>query len=182
MAGCRSRPNAAVTFFGGIFDPTTSMRLALYQPDIPQNAGALLRLGAVLGVPVDVIEPAGFALGDRNLRRAGLDYLDKAALVRHASWHAWQDGLGADTRIILFTTRAETAYTHFRFAASDVLLFGRESAGVPDEVHGAADHRLLIPMRAGQRSLNVAQAAAMALGEALRQTGGFDSDPEAGGE
>ena len=150
------------------------MRLALFQPDIPQNTGAILRLGACLGVPVDVIEPAGFALGDRNLKRAGLDYLDTAALNRHANWQAWRESLGANVRIILFTTAAETAYTDFRFAAGDVLLFGRESSGAPAAVHGAADARLLIPLRQGHRSLNVAQAAAMALGEALRQTGGFE--------
>lgn len=149
------------------------MRLALYQPDIPQNTGAILRLGACLDLPVDVIEPAGFALGDRNLRRAGLDYLDSAALVRHDSFTAWRDSLVSRARIILFTTRGDLAYTQFRFSPQDVLLFGRESAGVPDDVYEAAQQRLVIPLRTGARSLNVAQAAAMAAGEALRQTGGF---------
>ena len=150
------------------------MRIALYQPDIPQNTGAILRLGACLGVPVDVIEPAGFALGDRNLRRAGLDYLDAARLTRHGSFDAWRAGLATGVRILLFTTRGDLPYTRYGFAADDVLLFGQESAGAPAEVHAAADARLAIPLRAGVRSLNVAQAAAMALGEALRQTDGFE--------
>jgi tRNA (cytidine/uridine-2'-O-)-methyltransferase len=154
--------------------PVGQMRLTLFQPDIPQNAGAILRLGACLGVAVDVIEPAGFALGDRNLRRAGLDYLEAAALVRHASWQAWRESLGDNARIILLTTKAETAYTDFRFTPDDALLFGRESSGAPEEIHAEADARLLIPLRPGRRSLNVAQAAAMALGEALRQTNGFE--------
>ena len=150
------------------------MQLALYQPDIPQNTGTILRLGACLGVPVHVIAPAGFDLSDRRLKRAGLDYLDHVRLVRHASWAAFEDWRrDAQARLILLTTGAALPYTGFAFAAGDVLLLGRESAGVPDEVHRAADARLVIPIEPGLRSLNVATAAAMVLGEALRQTGAF---------
>ena len=150
------------------------MRLALYQSDIPQNAGTLMRLCACLGVGVEIVEPAGFPTGDRALRRAGLDYLDHVALSRHASFaafEAWRRR--ARLRLVLLSTRAETAYWDFSFAPSDVLMVGRESAGVPDAVHAAADARLKVPMRAGLRSLNVAVAAAMVLGEALRQTRSF---------
>ena len=151
------------------------MRLALYQPDIPQNAGSLMRLGACLGVGIDVIEPCGFLLTDRNFRRAGMDYLKSADIRRHASWSRFRDGFSGDggQRLVLLTTRGAMAYADFAFQASDTLLVGRESAGVPDEVHEAADARLVIPLRPGLRSLNVAQAAAMVLGEALRQTGLF---------
>jgi tRNA (cytidine/uridine-2'-O-)-methyltransferase len=148
------------------------MRLALYQPDIPQNAGSLMRLCACLGVGLDIIEPCGFLLSDRNLRRAGMDYLDRLDWARHASWEQWQAGRGPG-RMILLTTRGAQPYTEFAFRPDDTLLVGRESAGVPDEVHNAADAGLLIPMRPGMRSLNVAQAAAMVLGEALRQTALF---------
>jgi tRNA (cytidine/uridine-2'-O-)-methyltransferase len=144
------------------------MRLALFEPDIPQNAGALLRLGACLGVPVDIVEPAGFLLGDRRMRRAGMDYLDAAALERHVSWASFRAAHGG--RLVLLTTKASTDYHRFAFRADDILLLGRESEGVPDWVHEAADARLRIPMRPGLRSLNVALAAAMVLGEALRQT------------
>lgn len=147
------------------------MRLALYQPDIPQNTGTILRLAVCLGLPVDVIEPCGFVLSDRRLRRAGLDYLADATLVRHASWHAFQ--AGRTGRLVLLTTAGPTAYADFAFRRGDVLLLGRESAGVPPEVHAAADARLRIPLQPGRRSLNVAVAAAMVCGEALRQTGGF---------
>lgn len=146
------------------------MRIALYQPDIPGNTGAILRLAACLGFTVDLIEPAGFDLSDRNLKRAGMDYLERAALVRHASWEAferWSRGEGC--RLLLFTTRAETHYTDFSYADGDILLFGRESVGAPACVHDAADARLLIPMQEGARSLNLAMSAAMAAGEALRQ-------------
>ena len=147
------------------------MRLALYEPDIPQNAASLLRLGACLGIAVDIIEPCGFVLTDRAFRRAGMDYLDSAEICRHESWTSFVGGLRADDgRLVLLTTHAELAYTDFAFAPGDTLLVGRESAGVPPIVHAAADARLVIPMRPGRRSLNVAQAAAMALGEALRQT------------
>jgi tRNA (cytidine/uridine-2'-O-)-methyltransferase len=149
----------------------------LYQPDIPQNAGSLMRLGACLGVGIDVIEPCGFLLTDRNFRRAGMDYLKSADIRRHASWTRFRDGFSADRgagqRLVLLTTRGAMAYADFAFQASDTLLVGRESAGVPDEVHAAAEARLVIPLKPGLRSLNVAQAAAMVLGEALRQTGLF---------
>ena len=149
------------------------MRLALYQPDIPQNTGALLRLGACLGVGVDIIEPCGFLLTDKGLKRAGMDYLKSADLCRHQSWARFEGALPPGQRLVLLTTRGNTAYTDFAFAPTDCLLVGRESAGVPDQVHARADARLIIPLLPGLRSLNVAQAAAMVLGEALRQTGTF---------
>ncbi|HUN52838.1 MAG TPA: tRNA (cytidine(34)-2'-O)-methyltransferase [Candidatus Sulfotelmatobacter sp.] len=148
------------------------MRLALYQPDIPPNLGTLIRLGACLGVPLDVIEPCGFPFSERALKRAALDYAAHATVRRHLSWPAYlrQRGPG---RLVLLTTRAERAYTDFAFAPDDTLLLGRESAGVPDEIHAAVDARVRVPLRPGLRSLNVAVAAAMVLGEALRQTGRF---------
>ena len=155
------------------------MRLALYEPDIPQNAGSLMRLGACLGVGVDIIEPCGFLLTDRNFRRAGMDYLAHADIRRHESWVRFRDNFSATAsastpkRLVLLTTSGTCAYTDFAFAAGDTLMVGRESAGVPEAVHAAADARLVIPLLAGLRSLNVAQAAAMVLGEALRQTNGF---------
>jgi tRNA (cytidine/uridine-2'-O-)-methyltransferase len=148
------------------------MRIALFQPDIPQNTGTILRLCACLGLEAHLIGPAGFPTSDRAFRRAGMDYLDAVTVVRHAAWgdfEAWRRRGGH--RLVLFTTAAATSYLDYRFEAADVLLFGRESAGVPAEVHDAADARLVIPMRPGLRSLNVAVAAAMAAGEALRQTG-----------
>src|SRR5258708_38576774 len=147
------------------------MRLALYEPDIPQNAGSLMRLGACLGVGIDIIEPCGFLLSDRNFRRAGMDYLQSADICRHESWNRFQESL--QNRLVLLTTKGDMAYTDFTFASGDTLLVGRESAGVPQPVHEAAAARLLIPLRPGLRSLNVAQAAAMVLGEALRQTSLF---------
>ena len=152
------------------------MRIALYQPDIPQNTGAIMRLAACLGVALDLIEPAGFLLGDRRLKRAGMDYLDLLDLTRHRSWAAFLERRPAGHRLILLTTRAAVPYHRFVFEPDDSLLLGRESAGVPDEVHAAADARLRIPMRAGARSLNVALAAALVLGEALRQTGGLPAE------
>jgi tRNA (cytidine/uridine-2'-O-)-methyltransferase len=150
------------------------MRLALFQPDIPQNLGAALRLGACLGVPVDVIEPCGFPLSDRAARRAALDYAEMAEIVRHASWRAFLAAPErARGRLLLFTTQGAEPFHRFQYRADDVLLFGRESAGVPPEVHAQADARLCIPLVAGARSLNIVNAAAMALGEALRQTGGY---------
>ncbi len=150
------------------------MRLALFEPDIPQNAGTMLRLAACLGVGVDLIEPAGFLLDDRRLRRAGMDYLAGVALARHASWEAFRAARAGELgRLVLLTTRAGTRYTDFAFRPDDTILVGRETAGVPDFVHAAADARLRIPMAPGLRSLNVALAAAMVLGEALRQTGLF---------
>jgi tRNA (cytidine/uridine-2'-O-)-methyltransferase len=153
------------------------MRLALYQPDIPQNTGTLLRLGACLGVPVDVIGPTGFDMTDRALKRAALDYLPHVEIARYASFADFEAARSRRrSRLVLLTTRGEMAYTSFDFQPADTLLLGRESGGVPDAVHGAADARLCIPMRAGLRSLNVAVAAAMVLGEALRQVGGFGVD------
>jgi tRNA (cytidine/uridine-2'-O-)-methyltransferase len=146
------------------------MRLALYEPDIPQNTGTMLRLAACLGVPVDLIEPCGFVWSDRRLRRSGMDYLEGVSLTRHASWAAFRADRGAG-RLVLLTTSGDVAHTGFAFRLSDTLLVGRESAGVPAEVHEAADARVVIPMVPGARSLNVALAAALALGEALRQTG-----------
>jgi tRNA (cytidine/uridine-2'-O-)-methyltransferase len=148
----------------------TAMRLVLFEPDIPQNTGALLRLGACLGVPVDIIEPCGFVISDRRLRRAGLDYLALAQLVRHESWAAFRAALAPTARLVLLTTRGTVAYHRFAFAPADVLLLGRESAGVPEHVHAESAARVLVPMLPGRRSLNVALAAAMVLGEAMRQT------------
>jgi tRNA (cytidine/uridine-2'-O-)-methyltransferase len=146
------------------------MRIALYQPDIPQNAGTILRLAACLGIEAHMIGPAGFPTSDRAFRRAGMDYLDQVSIVRHDSWpafEAWRKGAGG--ALVLFTTRAETSYLDRDYRRDDILMFGRESAGVPDDIHAAADARLVIPIRTGLRSLNVAVTAAMALGEALRQ-------------
>jgi tRNA (cytidine/uridine-2'-O-)-methyltransferase len=146
------------------------LRLALYQPDIPGNTGAILRLGACLGIGVEIIGPAGFDLSDRNLKRAGMDYLELVALTRHDDFAAFEVLRRAGSRrLVLFSTKAAEPYAHFQFSPTDVLLFGRESVGVPDHVHEAADARLLIPMQKNARSLNVALAAAMAAGEALRQ-------------
>ena len=147
------------------------MRLALFEPDIPQNAGALIRLGACMGVAIDIIEPCGFLLDDARLKRAGMDYLELATIARHASWASF---LGATTgRLILLTTKATLNYIDFEFKPDDVLILGRESAGVPDHVHAAAAARLRVPMKERLRSLNVALAGAMVLGEALRQKQGF---------
>lgn len=153
------------------------MRLALYAPDIPQNTGTMLRLCACLGVRADLIGPLGFDASDRALRRAGLDYLDRVEIVRHLSFSEFDGARRKENaRLILLTTRAELAYSDFIYAPSDILLVGRESAGAPDDVHAAADARVVIPMRAGMRSVNVAVAAAMVLGEALRQTGQFPQE------
>jgi tRNA (cytidine/uridine-2'-O-)-methyltransferase len=148
------------------------MRIALFQPDIPQNTGTILRLCACLGIEAHIVEPAGFPVSDRAFRRAGMDYLDQVTILRHESWQnfeQWRAQQGL--RLVLFTTDAATAYLDHRFTQRDILMFGRESAGVPREVHAAADARLLIPLQPGLRSLNVAMAVAMAAGEALRQTG-----------
>jgi tRNA (cytidine/uridine-2'-O-)-methyltransferase len=150
------------------------MRIALYEPDIPQNTGTILRLAACLGVEAHIIEPTGFPSSDRAFRRAGMDYLDQVSLRRHQSWaafSAWRQSEGL--RLFLFTTAAETSYLDCAYQAGDILMFGRESAGVPQAVHQAADLRLKVPMRPNLRSINVAMTAAMALGEALRQTDGF---------
>jgi tRNA (cytidine/uridine-2'-O-)-methyltransferase len=147
------------------------MQIALYQPDIPQNTGTILRLCACLNVGAHIIEPAGFPVSDRHFRRSGMDYLDRVSITRHDSWHGfeeWRATSGA--RLLLFTTKGSRSYLDHGYAPTDILLFGRESAGVPDTVAEAADARLLIPIAPGLRSLNVAMAAAMAVGEALRQT------------
>ena len=153
-----------------------AMRIALYEPDIPQNAGTILRLAACLGVEAHIIEPAGFPVTDRAFRRAGMDYLDQVSITRHPGWDdfdQWRKKMqdhGDGARLILFTTRSAVSYLDHAYRRDDVLLFGRESAGVPERVHEAADARLTIPIRPGLRSLNVAVACAMALGEAMRQT------------
>ncbi len=150
------------------------MRLALFEPDIPQNTGTLIRLAACLGIDIDVIEPCGFVFGEAQMRRAGMDYLEIARIRRHASWTAfetWRSESGG--RLVLLSTKAAKPYTDFVYGSDDILLVGRESAGVPDTVHATADVRVRIPMVAGARSINVALSAAIVLGEALRQTAGF---------
>ncbi len=144
------------------------MRLALYEPDIPPNTGTLLRLGACMGVPVDIIEPCGFPFSERSFRRAALDYLESAEIATHRSWTEFLTRCAG--RIVLLTTRASLVYTEFAFAPSDTLLLGRETSGVPDNVHRRADARVRVPISPHLRSLNVAIAGAMVLGEALRQT------------
>ena len=147
------------------------MRVVLFQPDIPQNTGTILRLCACLAVEAHIIEPAGFPTSDRHFRRSGMDYLDQVTIVRHDSWtafEAWRAESGG--RLLLFSTKAATPYLDHIYRDNDILLFGRESAGVPDHVVEAADERLVIPIAPGMRSLNVAVTVAMALGEALRQT------------
>lgn len=151
-----------------------AMRIALYQPDIPQNTGAMLRTAACLGVAVDVIGPCGFVFSDKALRRVGMDYADRAHLTRHDSWEAFLAlERIAGSRLVLLTTRAEVPYFDFRFRDDDVLVMGRESAGVPEAVAAAVDARLRVPLAPGMRSLNVVVAAAVVLGEALRQTEAF---------
>ena len=145
------------------------MRLALYEPDIPQNTGALIRLAACFGVSVDLIEPTGFLLDDRRLKRAVMDYAGLAAIVRHASWAQFRAARDPDSRLVLMTTAGSVPLHRFAFADTDTILLGRESAGVPEAVHAAADARIVIPLRSGARSLNVAQSGAIALFEALRQ-------------
>ena len=150
------------------------MQIALYEPDIPQNTGTILRLCACLRLEAHIIEPAGFPVTDRAFRRAGMDYLDQVALPRHGSFKAFEAWRrSARLSLVLFTTAAETSYLDHAFRDDQVLLFGRESAGVPEAVHAAADARLRIPIAEGLRSLNVAMAVALVAGEALRQTGGF---------
>lgn len=150
------------------------MRIALYEPDIPQNTGTILRLCACLSIEAHIIEPAGFPVTDRAFRRAGMDYLDRVTITRHASLKAFEDWRRAERlKLVLLTTAAETAYLDHAFQDDQVLLVGRESAGVPAAVHAAADVRLRIPIAEGLRSLNVAMAVAIVAGEALRQTGGF---------
>jgi tRNA (cytidine/uridine-2'-O-)-methyltransferase len=150
------------------------MRLALLEPDIPQNLGAFIRLGACLATPLDIIEPCGFPVDDKRIRRAAMDYVDRARIVRHASWQAFRRDR-APGRLVLLTTSGAQRFPDVAFRTDDTLLLGRESAGVPAEVHDAADVRLRIPLQRGLRSLNVALAAAMVLSEALRQTAGYDA-------
>jgi tRNA (cytidine/uridine-2'-O-)-methyltransferase len=181
-SGVRCQACQRKCYAGGLIpDPRqliSDLRLALFEPDIPQNSGTILRLAACVGIGVDLIEPLGFALGDRSLRRAGLDYLEHAAMTRHASFAAFDAARrAAGRRLVLFSTKASDPYTGFAFRGSDVLLFGRESGGVTPSVRAAADAALRIPLLPERRSLNVAVAAAMALGEALRQTGGFPKTP-----
>ena len=148
------------------------LRIALYQPDIPGNTGTILRLAACLGLQVDIIEPAGFDLSDRNMKRAGMDYIASVTLKRHLNWEHFQSWRKSEgRRLVLASTKAAVPYTTLAYRPGDILLFGRESAGVPDHVHDAADQRVIIPMVEGQRSLNVAMSVAMIAGEAIRQTG-----------
>jgi tRNA (cytidine/uridine-2'-O-)-methyltransferase len=154
------------------------MRIALFEPDIPQNTGTILRLCACLGAEAHLIEPTGFPSSDRAFRRAGMDYLDQVTVIRHASWSAFEDfRRNAGLRLVLFTTHARDAYLDHRFAPADILMFGRESAGVPESVQAHADVRLRIPMQPGLRSINVALVCAMALGEAMRQLGRPEGEP-----
>ncbi|MBI5162695.1 MAG: tRNA methyltransferase [Magnetospirillum sp.] len=153
------------------------LRLALYQPDIPQNAGALLRLGACLGLAVEVIDPAGFLWDDRKLRRAGMDYVARAEVIRHPSWADFDAARrAAGRRLVLLSTAGEQRLDRFAFGPDDVLLLGRETAGVPESVAAAADARVRVPMRAGLRSLNVALAAALAVGCALSRTAAWPAE------
>lgn len=155
----------------------TPLCLALFQPDIPQNAGTMLRLCACLGIDAAIVEPAGFPISDKHFRRAGLDYLDHVRIARHPSWRAFEQWRATSgRRLLLLSTKGDKPYADFVFRPGDIVMVGRESAGAPPEVHQAADAALRIPMRADLRSLNVAVAAAMVLGEALRQTKGFAGD------
>lgn len=148
------------------------MQLALYQPDIPPNTGTIIRMAACLNVRVNIIEPCGFPFGDKSFRRAGMDYIEQSMVIRHKSWEIFLDSIGT-SRLILLTTKAEHIYTDITYQPDDIILLGRESAGVPDDVHGRADKRVIIPMMPDTRSLNVALSASMVLGEALRQTNQF---------
>lgn len=150
----------------------TMIEIALYQPDIAANTATILRTAACLGLPVHIIEPAGFAWSTQSFRRAGMDYVDSVRLSRHDSWDIFQD-YAKDRRVVLMTTKAADFYTQFTFVEGDIVLMGRESAGVPDHVHECADARITIPMAKDMRSLNVAIATGMVCGEALRQLRGF---------
>jgi tRNA (cytidine/uridine-2'-O-)-methyltransferase len=161
---------------GDVPGPDDMLRLALYQPDIPQNTGTILRLAACLGVPVDIIEPCGFPWSLASLRRAGMDYIEHADIARHVDWAAFR-AASSGRRLVLLTTKAATPYWQHRFDGAETLLLGRESHGVPDDVHKAVEEHLLIPLRAETRSLNIALAAAMVLGEALRQLDAFPARP-----
>jgi tRNA (cytidine/uridine-2'-O-)-methyltransferase len=148
------------------------LRLALYQPDMPSNTGAMMRLCACLDIGLDIIEPCGFPLDDRKLKRAAMDYLDNLAYMRHRSWDDFR-AAAKGKRIVLLTTKGQTAYHQFAFRPDDILMVGRESAGVPEDIHDAADAKIIVPMQKDVRSLNVGMAAAIVAAEALRQTGGF---------
>lgn len=158
------------------------MRLVLYEPDIPQNLGAAIRLCACLGVGLDIVEPCGFLLNDRSIKRASMDYAQSALVTHHNSWEAFKAyrarDLSPKSRLILFTTKSAAPYTQFQFQHDDMIMMGRESAGVPQSVHDYVDHRLFIPIAIETRSINVINAASMALGEALRQTNGFPIRPD----
>jgi tRNA (cytidine/uridine-2'-O-)-methyltransferase len=150
---------------------TTELRIALYQPDIPGNTGTIIRTAACLGLKVDIIEPAGFDLSDRALKRSGMDYVEQATVVRHLNWDAFDKWrLNAGRRLILATTKAAVSYTAFKFTRGDIILFGRESSGVPGLVHTSADARIMVPMVEGRRSLNLAISAGIIASEAMRQT------------
>jgi tRNA (cytidine/uridine-2'-O-)-methyltransferase len=152
------------------------LRIALFQPDIPGNTGTIIRTAACFGLGVDVIEPAGFDLSDRAMKRSGMDYIEQAALTRHLNWEAFMmSQRAANRRLVLATTKAAIAYTDFEFSAGDTLLFGRESAGVPDFAHDAAEMRVIIPMAAGRRSLNIAVSVGIIAAEAVRQLNIFSS-------
>ncbi|MBL4784042.1 MAG: tRNA (cytidine(34)-2'-O)-methyltransferase [Cohaesibacteraceae bacterium] len=157
----------------------SSIEIVLYQPDIPQNTGTILRMAACFDICVHIIEPAGFVLNDRTLRRAGMDYLSLVSLIKHRSWEVFskwrQDN---QKRLLLLSTKASDTHTGFEFENGDLVMFGRESSGVPDHVHEAVDHRLIVPMRQNARSLNLAMTAAIVSGEALRQLDAFPSIPE----
>tara|TARA_Y100001970_G_scaffold197946_1_gene240833 strand:- start:362 stop:862 length:501 start_codon:yes stop_codon:yes gene_type:complete len=147
------------------------MRIALYQPDIPQNTGNIFRLGACLGVPVDVIEPTGFIFDDKKFKRSAMDYMNHIEYKRHVNWSSYYNWTQKNKfRLILMTTQSQRSLYKFKFHISDILLFGRESAGVPEEVHKLVDHRLTIPMREGVRSINLSSSVALVIGEGLRQT------------
>ncbi|AUG53990.1 tRNA (cytidine(34)-2'-O)-methyltransferase [Thalassospira marina] len=157
------------------------MRICLFEPDIPQNTGTILRMAACLGVGVDIIEPCGFLLTSASLKRAGMDYLEAASYQRHADWQAFQEARkngDLPGRLVLMTTKGAVPYCDFEFRPDDILMLGAESRGVPDQVHETADARVVIPLRPGMRSLNVAMAAAMTVGEAMRQTNSFPGSPE----
>jgi tRNA (cytidine/uridine-2'-O-)-methyltransferase len=158
-------------------DTMHGLRLALFQPDIPQNAGTMLRMASCFGIAADIIEPAGFPVSDRHFRRSGMDYLDQLDIVRHVSWATFNAARRDDKRrLILLTTKGATIHTRLAFSRRDIIMVGRESAGVPQQVHDAVDERVVVPMVAGARSLNVAVSASIVLGEALRQLGHFDQD------
>jgi tRNA (cytidine/uridine-2'-O-)-methyltransferase len=147
------------------------MRIALYQPDIPQNAGNIFRLGACLGVSVDIIEPTGFIFDDKKFKRSAMDYIDHIDYKKHIDWQQFYDwSQEKKYRLILMTTKARQSFYEFEFHSSDILLFGRESAGVPDNIHQIVNHRLTIPMKEGVRSINLSSSVALVLGEGLRQT------------